>query len=175
MIIRNMFKQITGRWWFFIGTLMFYSIIALINPVLFKSSLLFFIKIIIKIIPVLILVWFFMALMNQYVTKKTIIRYLDKDRKKQIWLVAIIGGILSAGAIYMWYPLLDELHKQGVNYGLIACFLYNRAIKLPLLPVAIYYFGWKYVIILTALMIIASVFQGVIINWLIKDKTSVKI
>ena len=162
-------KQINGRWWFFVGTLIFYFIICLMNPMLLSKSLLFFVKILARVTPVLLIVWFFMALMDRYVTKQTIIRYLSQDKRKQIWLVAIIGGILSAGAIYMWYPLLDELHKQGVDYGLIACFLYNRAIKLPLLPVAIYYFGWKYVTILTILMIIASVVQGIIVNWIIKD------
>jgi len=79
----------------------------------------------------------------------------------------IIGGMLSTGPIYMWYPLLADLRNRGLNYGLIACFLYNRAIKIPLLPIAIFYFGWKYIIILSFVMIFISIIQGILINKLL--------
>ena len=164
-------KSISGRWWFFIIVLIFYFGAILIQPTLLQGSLIFFGKILLKITPILLIVWFFMALMNRFVSRQFIVGYLQKKKRKETWLIAIISGILSAGAIYMWYPLLADLHKKGIDYGLIACFLYNRAIKIPLLPVAIYYFGWKYVIILTILMIITSVIQGLIVNLLVKDNT----
>ena len=64
----------------------------------------------------------------------------------------------------MWYPLLAELKEKGIGYGYLATFLYNRAIKIPLLPIAIFYFGLKYVVILTIVMIFISIIQGIIIN-----------
>ena len=82
----------------------------------------------------------------------------------------IIGGILSSGPIYMWYPLLADLKHKGLSYGLIACFLYNRAIKIPLLPLAIIYFSWRYLFILTFVMIFMSILQGLIINKLMEVK-----
>jgi len=62
----------------------------------------------------------------------------EKGIKK--WIFVIIGGVLSTGAIYMWYPFLADLKDKGLNYGLISCFLYNRAIKIPLLPLMVFYF-----------------------------------
>ena len=53
--------------------------------------------------------------------------------------------------------------------GLVAVFLYNRAIKIPLLPIMIYYFGIFFVIILCIFMVVASIFQGKIIE-IIEDK-----
>ena len=89
------------------------------------------------------------------------VKYLGKKRK---WLFAILGGIISTGPIYMWYAMLRELKEKGVGYGFIATFLYNRAIKPPLIPVIIYYFGLKFTIVLTGVMIIFSVLQGMIIE-----------
>ena len=64
----------------------------------------------------------------------------------------------------MWYPLLNDLQKQGVKNGFIATFLYNRAVKIPLLPVMILYFELKYVILLTAVMVLISVIQGLVVE-----------
>jgi len=110
-----------------------------------------------------------MVIANYFITPKFVFKYFDKNGVNK-WLFAVIGGILSEDPIYMWYPLLADLRKKGFNYGFVACFLYNRAIKLPVLPAAIYYFGWKYILILALIMIIASISQGVIINKLIKEK-----
>jgi len=76
--------------------------------------------------------------------------------------------VLSTGPIYMWYPLLADLKNKGLSYGLIACFLYNRGIKITLLPIAIFYFGWKYVLVLSLAMIFVSIIQGILLNKLIK-------
>ena len=85
-------------------------------------------------------------------------------------MVAIVAGILSVGSIYMWYPLLKDLEEKGVEKGLIATFLYNRAIKIHLIPLMILYFSGKFILLLTILMIIASVIQGVIINKMSRRK-----
>jgi uncharacterized membrane protein YraQ (UPF0718 family) len=70
------------------------------------------------------------------------------------------AGIVSAGPIYAWYPLLKDLKEQGAADGPIAVFLYNRAVKPFLLPVMIGYFGWRYVLVLTFLMILGSILLG---------------
>ena len=84
-------------------------------------------------------------------------------------IISALFGIVSHGPIYVWYPLLRDLKQHGMRSGLVAVFLYNRAIKIPLLPIMIFYFGVFFVIILCIYMIIASVFQGKIIE-IIEDK-----
>ena len=99
---------------------------------------------------------------NYYITPKAVNKYLGKTSGLKRWVIAIIGGIISTGPIYMWYPMLKELKKKGVNYGFISTFLYNRAIKPPVIPMIIFYFGLSFTIILTIVMIIMSVIQGLI-------------
>ena len=162
------FKKISGAWFFFIFMVMLYLLLFFVNPNLCISSLIFFRQILIKIIPIFLLVWFLMVIANYFITPKFVFKYFDKKSANK-WFFAIIGGILSEGPIYIWYPLLADLKKKGLDYGFVACFLYNRAIKLPILPAAIYYFGWKYILILAIIMIMASIGQGIIINRIIKE------
>ena len=57
-----------------------------------------------------------------------------------------------------------------MRVGLVAVFLYNRAIKIPLLPIMIFYFGTSFVTILAIYMVIASVIEGSTIE-IIEHKT----
>jgi len=155
-------------WYFLIGVILFYTIVSLLNIDKFKDAFNFFIDIIIKIIPILIIIFISMGLINYFVKNKTLVKLMGNKSGMIGWIIAIITGILSSGPIYMWYPLLADLNKKGVKPGLIAVFLYNRAVKLPLLPIIIMYFGLKFTIILTIIMIITSIFQGIIIDKLIK-------
>ncbi len=162
-------KQVSKAWYFLILVILFYISLFLINSELFFLSLNSFSKILIKILPIFVFVFILMFLTNLFVKRKFIIEHLKKRGIKK-WFFVIVGGILSSGPIYMWYPLLAELKSRGLNYGFITCFLYNRAIKIPLIPVAILYFGWRFVLILSLVMVIASVFQGMVVNKVMEKK-----
>lgn len=105
-----------------------------------------------------------MAFINYFITPKRIKKYIGHKTSLRSWFIAIITGIVSTGPIYMWYPMLRELRDKGIGNGFVATFLYNRAIKIPLIPMIIFYFGVKFTIILTIVMIIFSVIQGMIIE-----------
>ncbi len=169
MNIKDKLKQISGAWYFLIGMLIIYLFLFFIRQDLFSLSINFFHNILLKIIPVFILVFVLMSLTNYFITPRFIMKHL-KEKGVKKWFFVIIGGILSTGPIYMWYPLLADLKAKGLSYGLAACFLYNRAIKIPLLPIAILYFGWQYIIILSFVMIIISIIQGILINKLMEVK-----
>jgi len=169
MNVKNKLKQISGSWYFLIIVILTYVFLFIVKQSLFFSSLNFFSKIILKIIPIFILVFVIMAITNYFITPKFVMKHLgDKGVKK--WFFVIVGGILSPGPIYMWYPLLADLKNKGLSYGLIACFLYNRAIKIPLLPIAIFYFGVGYILVLTFVMVFMSVFQGILLNKLMERR-----
>ena len=154
----------------FLGlVLIVYLILFMINSELFYSSILFFYEILLKVIPIFIIVFILMIFTNYFITPKFILKHVKKRGMKK-WFFVIVGGILSSGPIYMWYPLLADLKEKGLNKGLIACFLYNRAIKIPLLPLIVFYFSWKFVIVLSLTMVVASVFQGIIIDKLMEVK-----
>jgi uncharacterized membrane protein YraQ (UPF0718 family) len=102
--------------------------------------------------------------LNYFLKPNTVSKYADKNSGIKGWVFAIFTGIISHGPIYVWYPLLKDLRDKGMRSGLISAFLYNRAIKIPLLPLMVYYFGIKFVAILLIYMIIASIIGGKIIE-----------
>jgi len=162
-------KSYTG-WYFLLIVIAIYITVLFITPEKVLKSLGVFVGIIIKVIPVIILVFVLMAITNYFIKPSFLVKFMGKKSGVLGWVIAIIAGIISTGPIYMWYPLLADLKKKGVRKGLIATFLYNRAIKIPLLPMIILYFGLPYTIVLTIVMIVVSVVQGLIIEKLVGVK-----
>lgn len=54
--------------------------------------------------------------------------------------------------------------------ALIATFLYNRAVKIPLLPMMVLYFGPKLVVILTAYMILLPALNGIVVERILPER-----
>jgi len=117
-----------------------------------------------NVLPILVLVYIMMLVTNYLVTPELAKKYLSKASGFSKWWIALVGGVISMGPIYLWYPLLKDLKAEGASYGFIATFLYNRAIKLPLLPMMILYFGWVYALVLAVAMMVVSIIQGLIIE-----------
>ena len=61
-------------------------------------------------------------------------------------------------------PLLKNFRNKSMKAGLAAAFLYNKAIKVPLLQVMTFYFGIEFVIVLMTCMVAASIVQGKVID-----------
>lgn len=158
--------------YFLLSVLGLYIVISFYNVDLLISILSQALTLFMTILPIFLFVFFLMILTNYFITPNFIQKHMKENKVKK-WIFFIIGGLLSSGPIYMWYPILDDLRKKGLDYGLIACFLYNRSVKLPLLPLIIFYFGLKYTIILNIVMIFVSVIQGIIINKLLEVKNGI--
>ncbi len=156
-------QSYTG-YYFLIAVVIFYLIVFFISPGKISESLNFTTNIFKQIIPIFILVFGLMIVINYFVTTQRISKYIGEEAGIKKWIIAVVGGMVSTGPIYMWYPILKELRNKGVKNGFIATFLYNRAIKPPLIPMIIYYFGIQFTVVLTIIMIISSIIQGLIIE-----------
>ncbi len=156
---------------YFLGImLVIYLIVFFINPIIFNSSMKIFYDIFLKVLGMFILVFLLMTLSNYFFTKDKIFKYLGRESKKRSWLLVIGLGILSSGPIYMWYPLIADLKEKGMRIAFVTTFLYNRAIKIPFLPLLLFYFSFKFAIILLIVMILLSVVQGLIIERIMEVK-----
>ncbi|MFW6283377.1 MAG: hypothetical protein ACOC1P_04985 [Minisyncoccales bacterium] len=149
---------------FLIAVIILYGIVFIISSSLFNSSIEFFKNIFNQIYWVFILVFFLMVFFNYFFNRDKVIKYLGKGSGIKSWFFSVVFGIVSMGPIYVWYPLLNDLKEKGMRPGLIACFLYNRGIKLPLLPLMVVYFGLKYVFIVISLMIVVSIVYSLILE-----------
>ena len=161
---KNGDKTLKYSLYFLSSIVLLYVFLFLLTPWKIYSSLQIALHIFIQIIPVIIAVITLMGISNYFLKPKTVTKYLGKESGVRGWVLAICFGILSHGSIYVWYPLLKELYRHGMRTGLIAAFLYNRAVKIPLIPLMIFYFGIPFVVILTIYTIVASIVEGKVLE-----------
>ncbi len=164
-------KNKKGPWIFMVVSLVLLLLVFLFNKEKGMEVTKAFYHLVIEIFPFLLVVFALMVLINLYLKMDVLKKHMGKESGIKGWIIAIVAGILSMGAIYMWFPLLKDLINKGVKPGLVGVFLYNRAIKLHWLPLMALYFGLKYVAVLTLVTIIISVLQGFIIDFfLLKNR-----
>ena len=121
-------------------------------------------SILLSLLPLFLLIITLTALINYFLKPKQIIKHFGKDSGAKGIFYALIGGIISHGPMYAWYGMLQDMRSHGLKDGLIAVFMYARAVKLPLLPFMVDLFGLLFTIIMTLYILIAAVVQGKIID-----------
>ena len=117
-----------------------------------------------KILPIFALIILLTTLIHYFLKPKHIIKHLGEESGGMGTVYAVIGGILSHGPMYVWYGMLEDMREHGLRDGLIATFLYARAIKLPLLPFMIGLFGMTFTVVINLYILIFALLQGWIID-----------
>lgn len=157
--------------WVFLGVVaLLYAVTAVLDPGLMREALAFFVQILDRVIPVLAIVFVLLFVLDLVLSPKRVRRLVGERSGMKGWVAAVAGGILSTGPIYAWYVLLGELRGKGMKTSLAAAFLCSRAVKLPLLPLLIHYFGLRYTLVLSAYLIGFAVLNGVLMGWIDRSR-----
>jgi len=157
--------KLAGRWQFLLLMVAVYLLLGGgLNPDLAAKALAGFKSMFLKVVPILGLVFIALFLVNLLLNPERIKRHLGGESGLKGWFWAVIGGILISGPPYVLYPMLGEFRKHGARNSLIAVYLYNRNVKIPFLPVMAYYFGVRYTVIVSLLIILFSLLNGLIIG-----------
>jgi uncharacterized membrane protein YraQ (UPF0718 family) len=123
------------------------------------------------VLPPLCLVFLLMIGMNIFLKPPHLAKLMGKGTTIQRKLLSAAAGIISAGPIYAWYPMLRDLREKGVEHSLLGIFLVNRGVKPFLLPVMVSFFGWIYVLTLMFLLVVGSFFVGFAVGALLDSPT----
>lgn len=153
-----------GGWYFLAIVLLLYGVTALIDDAVVQKALNTFIHLLDQVFPALALVLVIIFVVDSFLQPGRVKKYLGQRSGLKGWLAALAGGILSAGPVYAWYALLSELRQKGMKNSLVAAFLYSRAIKLPMLPLLVHYFGLAYTSVLVIYLIVFAVASGLIME-----------
>ena len=163
-------KKGRGGWWFLLLVIALYILVWMFNAGFVAASLEHFQRLVVSIAPVLTLVFVILWLLNlSQGMQNRLAKLADTRSGLKGWLLAVIGGILSHGPIYAWYPLLQKLENQGARPALLAAFLYARSIKIPFLPLMVHYFGITYTVIVTLYIAVFSVLHGWLVEKIMQD------
>ncbi len=155
-------KKGLGGWLFLLLVLAAYVVMAAVDAGTAGRALGLFAKVMQNLVPALIMVFFLLLAADLLIGPKWIKRNLGREAGIRGWLLAAAGGVLATGPVYAWYALLRELREKGMRAPLAAVFLYSRAIKLPLLPMMIHYFGTAYTLVLCLYLFVFSLVSGAI-------------
>lgn len=142
----------------------FYGLLFFVNSASALSALQQSSAVLLKILPIIAVVILFTALLNYFLQARQVANHLGRESGAKAWLWALAAGVISHGPMYAWYPLLEDLRRHGMRDGLIAVFFASRAIKVPLLPLMVDYFGWGFTLVLSFYILIGALLQG----WLLE-------
>jgi len=156
---------------FLIIVLVLYIILLLSDTTHALSGLQKAASILLSLLPLFLLIITLTALINYFLKPKQIIKHFGKDSGAKGVFYALIGGIISHGPMYAWYGMLQDMRSHGLKEGLIAVFMYARAVKLPLLPFMVDLFGLLFTIVMTFYILIAAVLQGKVIDTVEKKQS----
>lgn len=156
--------------------LVVYVMIGLFDPIYTRQALEAFGEMSKALLPALVVVYLLLCVFNltQGMQKK-LQTLTGKHSGVTGWGVALLGGVLSHGPVYAWYPLLGQLRQQGVRPALLATFLYARSIKLPWLPLMIHYFGLSYTVVFSFYIMLFSPLNGYLTEFLLADKSATSV
>ena len=105
-----------------------------------------------------------MFLLNRWVTPARVSALFGRHSGIKGMLLSTIAGVLSMGPVYAWYPFLNALRSKGATDFHLANFISNRAVKPVLLPLMIFYFGWTFTVILTALSLAGALLTAAVVS-----------
>lgn len=148
-----------------------YLIMFIINPEMGMESVKnsgYYIREMLIIMPV---VFVLTALLDLWVPKERIMRYLGEDAGvKGVFLSFVIGSV-SAGPIYAAFPMCVMLHKKGASIRNIVIILSSWAvIKVPMLLNEAKFLGPKFMAIRWVLTVIAIIVFSWISSKLVKNE-----
>ena len=116
------------------------------------------------LLPILAVAVIISGAINYFLNPKVLEKHLGGESGIRGWIIVLGAGVLSHGPMYAWYPVIAQLRRHGVRDGLVAAFFYARAIKVPLLPMMVAYFGLDFTVVLTLLTLLAAWGQGLVID-----------
>lgn len=146
-----------------------YIILFLLRPSIGIDSIKnsgYYIKEMLMIMPVIFILT---ALLDLWVPKDKIMKYLGKESKLRGIVLSLALGSVSAGPIYAAFPMCVMLHKKGASIRNLVIILSSWAvIKIPMLLNEAKFLGMKFMIIrwvlTTTAIIIFSWIAGLIVK-----------
>lgn len=148
-----------------------YIIMFIMNPAMGTDSVKnsgYYIKEMLMIMPVIFILT---ALLDIWVSKEKIMRYLGKEAKAKGAFLSFVVGSISAGPIYAAFPMCVMLHKKGASIRNIIIILSSWAvIKVPMLLNEAKFLGLKFMVIRWVLTVIAVTIFSWIAAKIIKDE-----
>ncbi len=167
--MKDFIKKIPGQWKFLAVVLVLYIMAFIASKDFAKMAFGNFLTTFSSVVPIVFVVFIVMFVLNLLLNPEIIKKHLGHDSGMRGWVYTIIGSIVISGPPYVLMPMFADLKKHGMKTALIATFLSNRNVQPVFLPVMAYYFGIRYTIIISLLVVAFSIISGNIVGKLTNE------
>jgi len=127
----------------------------------------------IGVAPIIVAVFSAMGLVQVFVDKQKLARYLGERAGLGALLAAAAVGTILMGPVFVVFPLLKTMREHGTSWAVITTTLTAWAVKLPMVPLEAGFLGWKFSIARMALTLIAAVIMGLVVDRLMQGHDEV--
>src|SRR6056297_598260 len=164
-----MIKQLK-RYKAVIGIGLVYILLAFIYPEIAKSSFNVSTNYLKEMAIIMPPVFLLMGLIDVWVPKEKIQKWLGKGSGIKGTLLAIGLGTLPTGPLYVAFPMAATLLKKKASIFNIAIFLGSwGALKIPQLMIEAKFLGIKFTAVRFALTLVALIIIGILMELILKD------
>jgi uncharacterized membrane protein YraQ (UPF0718 family) len=118
-----------------------------------------------ELIATLLTVFVFVGLFQVWITDEFIMKHLGEESGiKGLALGAGLGTVLH-GPLIGVFPLLQALLAKGAKLGVVVAIVSTWAIKLPMIPLEIKLFGWKFALLRNGLLFVSAFIMAPLMEW----------
>jgi uncharacterized membrane protein YraQ (UPF0718 family) len=129
-----------------------YVAMAMLHPADASWAGLLGVQTFVELIATLVSVFAFVGLFQVWVNDDFILKHMGKTSGlKGLALGAGIGTVIH-GPLIGVFPLLKALLAKGAKVGVVVAIVSTWAIKLPMLPLEVRLFGWKFTLLRNGLL-----------------------
>jgi len=117
----------------------------------------------------LVTVFVFIGLFQVWVREDFILKHLgEKSGFRGLALGALLGTAIH-GPLVGVFPLLKTLLNKGARLGVVIAIVSTYAIKVPMIPLEIRFFGWRFTLVRQLLLFASAFVMAPIMERLIGD------
>ena len=122
-------------------------------------------KTFVELIVTLLSVFVFVGLFQVWVNDEFIMKHLgEQSGFKGLTLGAGLGTVLH-GPLIGVFPLLQALLAKGARLGVVIAIVSTWAIKLPMIPLEVKLFGWKFALMRNGLLFVSAFIMAPLMEW----------
>ncbi len=141
-----------------------YLVLTLTRPAQAARAALLSVQTFVGLIATLVTVFVFVGLFQVWVTDDFVMKHLgDRSGLKGLALGAGLGTVLH-GPLIGVFPLLRALLAKGAKVGVVVAIVSTWAIKLPMIPLEVRLFGWKFALLRNGLLFASAFIMAPLMN-----------
>lgn len=148
----NLLKKWLAQNWLVVPVAVAYAWVGVANPQMAVRALRLGAQTFMDTLPTLVAVFILVGLLAVWVEQRFIVRHLGEGSGLKGLMIGAGLGTLLHGPLVSVFPLLEGLLKKGARPAVAIAIVSTWAIKLPMIPLELQLFGWKFTLVREGLL-----------------------